>query len=212
MKIMGTLLTMVLFLLLGTAVPAFSQQEQKEDEKPKQEEPKAEPKPGEPRHAAPAERREEGRPAQEPQREEQDRRVQQEQQNRHQENTNRTQQEQQKQDHDRAGQAQNQDRHEEQGEHRDDARQGGERRHARIPDDRFRGNFGREHHFHISQRPVIVEGAPRFQYSGYWFELAQPWPGEWVYTDDFFIDYIDGDYYMFDPRFPEARILVYVIE
>jgi len=33
-----------------------------------------------------------------------------------------------------------------------------------------------------------------------------------VYTDEFYVDYIDGDYYMFDPRYPGMRILVFVIE
>jgi len=45
--------------------------------------------------------------------------------------------------------------------------------HGRIPDDRFRANFGREHVFVIN-RPVIVEGQPRFQYGGYWFGFNQP--------------------------------------
>jgi len=87
----------------------------------------------------------------------------------------------------------------------------GERRHVRIPDERFHAVFGREHRFRI-ERPVIIEGAPRFQYSSYWFELAQPWPAQWAYTDVFYVDYIDGDYYMFDPLYPGMRIVVFVIE
>ena len=60
----------------------------------------------------------------------------------------------------------------------------------RIPEDRFRTNFGRQHTFSIGQ-PVIVAGTPRFQYGGYWFVIAQPWPVGWVYTDVVYVDYIE---------------------
>ena len=79
-----------------------------------------------------------------------------------------------------------------------------------IPDDRFRAHFGREHTFRVS-RPVVVEGRPRFQYSGYWFEFANPWPEGWSYDDDCYIDYMDDEYYLFDPRHPGMRILVIVV-
>src|SRR5712692_6230481 len=46
---------------------------------------------------------------------------------------------------------------------------------VRIPDDKFRAHFGRQHTF-VVNRPVIVEGRPRFQYTGYWFEIVDPWP------------------------------------
>src|SRR6267154_3059155 len=68
---------------------------------------------------------------------------------------------------------------------------------AHIPDEKFRASFGRPHTFVIS-RPVVVEGQPRFQYSGYWFEIVDPWPAEWAYTDDVYVDYIDGDYFLYD--------------
>jgi hypothetical protein len=79
-----------------------------------------------------------------------------------------------------------------------------------IPDDRFRAHFGREHTFRVS-RPVVVEGRPRFQYSGYWFEFGNPWPEDWSYDDDCYIDYVDDEYYLFDPRHPGMRILVIVV-
>lgn len=81
---------------------------------------------------------------------------------------------------------------------------------AHIPDEKFRTNFGRQHTFVIS-RPVIVEGQPRFQYSGYWFEIVDPWPVEWAYTDDVYVDYIDGDYFVFDLLHPGVRVAVFVI-
>jgi len=81
---------------------------------------------------------------------------------------------------------------------------------AHIPDDKFRASFGRQHTFVIS-RPVIIAGQPRFQYSGYWFEIVDPWPAVWAYTDDVYVDYIDGDYFLFDLLHPGVRVAVFVI-
>jgi hypothetical protein len=81
--------------------------------------------------------------------------------------------------------------------------------HGRIPDDHFRANFGREHVF-IINRPVIVEGQPRFQYGGYWFGFGQPWPVGWAYTDNVYVDYVDGGYYLYNPFHPGIRIIVNV--
>jgi hypothetical protein len=81
---------------------------------------------------------------------------------------------------------------------------------GRIPDDRFRSNFGREHEFHMGN-PVFVGGYSRFQYGGYWFGFVEPWPVGWYYTDDVYIDYVDGGYYMFDPYYPGARFAISVV-
>lgn len=81
---------------------------------------------------------------------------------------------------------------------------------ARIPDERFHSNFGREHEFHMGN-PVMVSGYSRFQYGGYWFGFVQPWPVGWYYTDDVYIDYVDGGYYMFDPYYPGARFAISVV-
>jgi len=82
--------------------------------------------------------------------------------------------------------------------------------HGRIPDDRFRANFGREHVFVIN-RPVIIEGQPRFQYGGYWFGFSQPWPVGWLYTDNVYVDYIDGGYFLYNPFHPGIRVVIIVI-
>jgi hypothetical protein len=80
----------------------------------------------------------------------------------------------------------------------------------RIPDDRFHANFGREHVF-IINRPVIIEGQPRFQYGGYWFGFSQPWPVGWLYTDNVYVDFVDGGYYLYNPFHPGIRIVIIVI-
>jgi hypothetical protein len=81
---------------------------------------------------------------------------------------------------------------------------------GRIPDDRFRANFGREHVFVIN-RPVIVEGAPRFQYGGYWFIIVNPWPVGWAYTDQVYVDYISGGYYLLSPVHPGVQVSINVV-
>jgi hypothetical protein len=85
-----------------------------------------------------------------------------------------------------------------------------ERGSGRIPDERFRSHFGREHHFHMGN-PVMVGGYSRFQYGGFWFGFVDPWPVDWYYTDDFYIDYVDGGYYMYNPYYPGARFAVTVV-
>ena len=81
---------------------------------------------------------------------------------------------------------------------------------SRIPDDRFRAHFGREHSFRIGN-PTLVGGYSRFQYGGYWFGFVQPWPDGWYYTDDVYVDYIDGGYYLCNPYYPGAQVAVSVV-
>ena len=95
-----------------------------------------------------------------------------------------------------------------QDDHRDQPVQGHQG--GRIPDDRFRENFGRQHTFSIG-RPVIVSGTPRFQYGGYWFVIAQPWPAGWGYSDPVYVDYIDGEYFLLSPVHPGVQIAINVI-
>jgi len=85
-----------------------------------------------------------------------------------------------------------------------------DRGNGRIPDERFQSNFGREHYFRIGE-PVLVGGYSRFQYGGYWFGFVEPWPVGWYYTDDVYIDYVDGGYYMYNPYYPGARFAISVV-
>jgi hypothetical protein len=78
-----------------------------------------------------------------------------------------------------------------------------------IPDDKFRSNFGRGHTFHVS-RPVIVNNQPTFNYGGYSFVMVEAWPVGWAYTDDCYVDYVDGEYFLFDVLHPGVRIALFV--
>jgi hypothetical protein len=81
----------------------------------------------------------------------------------------------------------------------------------RIPDDKFRSNFGREH-VTVINRTTIVEGRPSFQFGGYWFGLSAGWPVGWAYSDQVYVDFIDGEYFLFDMAHPGARVAVIVTE
>jgi hypothetical protein len=76
---------------------------------------------------------------------------------------------------------------------------------GRIPDDRFRASFGRDHKFRINRR-MVANGYQRFHYSGYWFGYNDPWPSGWDYNDDVYVDYVGGAYYLYNPRHSGIRI------
>jgi hypothetical protein len=79
-----------------------------------------------------------------------------------------------------------------------------------IPEDKFRANFGRSHTVVIHQ-PVVVEGQPRFQFGGYWFAIVDPWPVGWAYTDECYVDYVDGEYVLFDLLHPGVSVALMVV-
>src|SRR5262249_36434351 len=87
---------------------------------------------------------------------------------------------------------------------------GTQKKDQRMPDEKLRSSFGHQHHFKVSQ-PVIVENRPRIQVSGFWFEFVDPWPVDWAYSDDCYIDFIDGEYFLFDLMHPGVRIAVVVV-
>lgn len=84
------------------------------------------------------------------------------------------------------------------------------RRSARIPDDRFHSQFGREHRFRVQR--TTVQGDPGFAYGGYSFILVDGWPADWSYSDDCYVDYVDGEYFLFDPLHPGMQVALVVVE
>ena len=75
----------------------------------------------------------------------------------------------------------------------------------RIPDDRFRASFGSGHRFHVRR------GERAFNFGGFSLQLVDPWPADWSYDDDVYIEYIDGEYYLVDAERPRLRVLVVVV-
>lgn len=196
----------ILAALIASSAVLYAQDEKPQEDKPKQEEPKRQEEPKQQNNAKPAAKQDEmkapkqdeakpAKPAQPEQRqgETQPR-----------EEARPAQQEPARQEPARQEPArQNAGR---QDEHARPAGNGG----GRIPDDRFRAQFGREHHFAM-HRPEVVSGRPQFQYGGYSFMLVDAWPPDWAYSDDCYIDYVDGDYFLFDLRHPGVRLALTVV-
>ena len=199
MKILRTLLAGCLLLLLNSAVVANTQEDKNESIKPAQQD-EAKPDTAKPQEPLPPQ--EEKRTQEEKNKQGKDR------------EKPATEQKNQQNDETRnARNAQGKEQNEQKEQNRASA-QGDERNRKqasqRIPEEKFRASFGREHHFRVSQ-PVVVEGRPRFQYSGYWFEFIETWPADWSYSDDCYIDYIDGQYFLIDLLHPGVRLAVIVV-
>jgi hypothetical protein len=214
MKIIGIASTAVLSLLLGIA-PAYAQQEQ-QGEKRREPDKQAQPenKQGKQQQAKP-EQQQQNQDKQQQQRAEpkqprQDQNKQQEhaQQQRGNEQPQRTQEQHRVQQ--SAWQQHRSPRWD--SDHRTWQQRGGYIGY-RIPDERFRGYFGPDHGFRIYGLPfLVVGGYPRFQYSGYWFSLVDPWPeywaNDWYDTDDVYVTYVDNGYYLFNRRYPSTGIAI----
>jgi hypothetical protein len=82
--------------------------------------------------------------------------------------------------------------------------------HGRIPVARFRANFGAAHRFRIN-RIVVVGGGRRFYYGGYWFLVPGAWPPGWAYTNSFYINYVNGGYYLCNPQYPGTQISISIV-
>jgi hypothetical protein len=76
---------------------------------------------------------------------------------------------------------------------------------GRISDASYRAHFGNDHSFRMN-RPRMVGGYNRFQYSGYSFGFNQPWPVGWSYNDNVYVEYVGGGYYLCNPRYPGVQI------
>ncbi len=74
---------------------------------------------------------------------------------------------------------------------------------GRIPADRYKANFGRQHSFRVSEGDYRNH---RFQYGGYWFGFAAPWPSNWLYTQDVYVVEINGVYYLCNPAYPGVNV------
>ena len=235
MKPIGVMSTTALFLLLGIAAPANGRQEKpKEESKPQKQEQPAKPEkqqqakaPRQEQQAKPEKQQQQAKaPKQEqhaaPQKQQQQAKQQQPQKSdsatQQQHSNNQQQQAHQQPSHQgQAYQQQASSSHAPQRSQQDMERQRSQpalrlsaRGSGRIPDDRFRSNFGRGHDFHMGN-PVLVGGYSRFQYGGFWFGFVQPWPSGWYYTDDVYIDYVDGGYYMYNPYYPGTRFSISVV-
>jgi len=184
MKATGIISTVALSLLLGVAAPLYAQ-EQHEEQKDQQEQKDKPAKPEEKRAQPEEKKAQEARPAkQEEKTAQENKNVKQEEKSQQQEKSNKQEE--------KNGQ-----------QHEQQAKSGNQAQHGRIPDDRFRANFGREHTFHVSEGDYRNH---RFQYGGYSFGFVGVWPSNWLYTQDVFVVDIDGVYYLCNPVYPGVNL------
>jgi hypothetical protein len=214
MKILGTLCTLALFLFLIAPTPGYSQD--RDENKPNQQDEQKPKDNGKGKQEDKTARPDDSRRNDNPNMGRQDDRKQPE-ANRSQEQQQR---EQQQRDQDRNQREQrpaeqqrpmDNDHHAAQGNDRQRNEQAGNRG-RRIPDDQFRTHFGREHHFRVQREQVVNVSQPVVVYGGYSWQLAEPWPSDWSYNDDCYIDEVDGQYFMFDALHPGIRIAVFIAE
>ena len=191
MKLVGIISTAVLSLTLGVAAPAYAQEphEQQEEQKakPAQDENKAQP----------AAKQQEQKNAQQ-----QDKNTKQQEKNAQQQNKNNKSAEQNAQQQNKNAKQDEknaQQQHSPQAKPEQQAQHGG----GRIPDDRFKANFGREHSFRVSEADYRGR---RFQYGGYSFGFVDPWPSNWLYTQDVFVIEINGVYYLCNASYPGVNL------
>jgi hypothetical protein len=74
---------------------------------------------------------------------------------------------------------------------------------GRIPDDRFKANFGQGHTFRVSQGDYNNR---RFQYGGYSFGFVGVWPSNWLYTQNVYVVEINGVYYLCNASYPGVNL------
>jgi hypothetical protein len=196
MKRIGIISTATLssLLLFGIAVPLYAQQDDKrsEEAKPAQEKQQQESKPApQDQHAQQA------KPAQQKDQHAQQAKPAQQKNQQAQQGKPSAQKEQHAQQNKPAPQK---DQHAQQQQHSQPTQHANG---GRIPDDRYQANFGREHTFRVSQSDY---SSRRFQYSGYSFGFVDPWPSNWLYTQNVFVVYIDGVYYLCNPMYPGVNI------
>ena len=189
MKLTGWISTAVLSLMFAASIAMYAQ-EQHDQQEEKKEKP-AEQKEKKTQPAKPA-KQEERSTEQRNDAKQQERTAQQE--NKNAEQQNKTAKHEQ--------QAHQQQQHSSHAAPAQQAHHGG-----RIPDDRFRAHFGQEHRFRVT---AANYSSHRFQYGGYWFGFVDPWPTNWLYTQDVYVVDIDGVYYLCNAMYPGVNIALSV--
>jgi hypothetical protein len=195
------LICMGVLLVLGAVVPSYAQQE--EAKPPKQDQ-----------QAKPEKQQQDKGKQQQDQNKQQQQHAQQQQQKKLQQDHQPAQQRQRVQQSQQREVWQQHRAQNWQSEHRDWQQRGGYSGY-RIPDDRYRGNFGPNHVFRIYRYPIeLYGGYPRFQYGGFWIGFMDPWPeywsDNWYDNDDVYTVYSDNGYYLYNRRYPRDRIAITV--
>jgi hypothetical protein len=204
MKLLAAISTTTLLLLFGTTVAAYAPPDRQEQgDKPEKKEEKAKPERKEPQANKPV--KQETKQASQEKRDkpanEQAGRAKQEQKDEPAKHEARQAKQEPNVEH-----VKQQDQHRAQQSHNDGDRNGGS--HGRISDEHYRASFGNGHNFHVNRGDYDHR---RFSYGGYSFGFIDPWPASWYYTDNVYVVYEGGGYYMYDAIHPGMRISVNIL-
>jgi len=178
MKLVGAISTAVLSCALGVAVPALAQEQHQQEEQ----------------KAKPAESEKKGQPA----------KVSKQEEKKPQAEKNSKQEEKQPEKNvkpEEKNARQEQPRTQEAKPQRQEQHANG----GRIPADRYKASFGREHSFRVSEGDYRNH---RFEYGGYSFGFVDPWPNNWLYTQNVYVIEIDGVYYLCNPMYPGVNLVL----
>ena len=197
MKLLGAIGISGLLLLIGSTAAAYAPQEQ--SDKPEKQEEKAKPEKQD-KQDKPA-KQEAKQAKQEPQ----DKPAKQEAKQAKQKPQDKPAKQAKQEPQDKPAQQQNQKSAQ---QSQPDGRNPGSGDHGRISDDHYRASFGSGHNFHVNQGDYDHR---RFDYGGYSFGFIDPWPVGWGYTDNVYVVYDDGAYYMYDVVHPGIRISVSIL-
>jgi cell division protein FtsN len=223
MRTLGAVSTALLALSLGVAAPVYAQEQHDQQQEEKKAQPEKNAKPAEKKAQPEKPAKQEQKSAQQPERnakpeerntQQQDKNNKPEERNAQQQDKNarpaeRNAQQQDKNNKPEERNAQQQDRNAKPEERNAQQQSAQPERQAqrggggRMPDDRYKANFGREHAFRVSEGDSRNH---RFQYGGYWFGFSDPWPSNWLYTQDVFVVEIDGVYYLCNAAYPGVNV------
>jgi hypothetical protein len=193
---LGIISTAALFLLLGIGAPVYAQQEQGDQQQQKD-------KPAEKKAPEDKSAKQDGKATQ------QDKNAKPEEKNAQPQDKSARQQDKNNNQEEKNAQRQDKNTGQEEKNPEQTQRAAGNQG-GRIPDDRFRANFGREHSFRVSQDDYSRDR--RFQYGGYWFGFVDAWPSNWLYTEDVFVVEIDGVYYLCNPTYPGINVTLSIAD
>ena len=189
MKLVGVISTALLSLTLGVAVPALAQEPQHEQEeqkaKPAQDEKKAQPE----------------KPAKQ-----QEKSVKPEEKSAQQEKSAKPEEKSAQQE--KSVKPEEKSAQQEEKNTRPAEKNAQPEQHAagngdRIPADRYKASFGSGHSFRVSEGDYRNH---HFQYGGYSFGFVDPWPSNWLYTQNVYVIEIDGVYYLCNPMYPGVNL------
>lgn len=83
----------------------------------------------------------------------------------------------------------------------------------KIPDEKFKQSFGRQHTFKVQRTTIINNPQPVVVYGGYNFQLVEAWPSVWGFDDPVYVDYdpMADEYFLINEVHPDVRISVMVV-